>query len=84
MRKLLTTAMMALAAIVATFAQTANNDAAAIKWVFNSASLTEAPVFTPTTASEFFQKTEVTTGSGLKAPIAQTSTVEASPRPCSP
>ena len=75
MRKFLTTAMMALAAIVATFAQTANNDAAAIKWVFNSASLTEAPVFTPTTASEFFQKTEVTTGSGLKAPIAQTSTV---------
>ena len=75
MRKLLTTAMMALAAIVATFAQTANNDAAAIKWVFNSASLTEAPVFEPSATSDFFQKTEVTAGSGLKAPIAQTSTV---------
>ena len=76
MQKFFTTAMMALAAIVATFAQTANNDAIAIKWVFNSASLTEAPDFEPLASSAFFQNIEVTTGSGLKAPISATSEIE--------
>jgi len=75
-RRTLTTAMMALVAIIALYAQTANNDAASIKWALTSGTITEAPVFTPANASEFFEKVEITKDSGLKDPIAQTSTVD--------
>lgn len=68
--------MMALVAIIALHAQTANNDAASIKWALTSGTITEAPVFTPANASEFFEKVEITKGTGLKDPIAQTSTVD--------
>ena len=57
-------------------AQTANNDATAIKWVFNSASLSEAPNFEPLASSAFFQNIEVTAGYGLNAPISATSEKE--------
>ena len=76
MRRVFFTAMMAFVAIIALQAQTANNDAVNVSWAMTSGSITEAANFTPASASEFFEKVEITKGSGLKDPIAQTSTVE--------
>ena len=58
-------------------AQTANNDASSIKWAMTSGTITEAPAYEPATTSQFFEKAEIVKGSGIKDPIAQTSTVDA-------
>lgn len=76
MRKLFTTAMMALAAIVATFAQTANNDPVTISWAMTSGTITEAPTYVPATMSQFIEKAEITYGSELTVTGAVTSDID--------
>ena len=76
MRRLFFTAMMAVMAIIVLQAQTANNDPAAISWALTNGTITEAPDYNPATASQFFEKVEITKGSGLNNPVAKTSDVE--------
>ena len=74
--KRLIIALVLLAGMTVAAAQTANNDAASISWALNSGSITEPPVYTPTTAYQFFEWVEITKGNGLKEPIAATSEIE--------
>ena len=64
MRKIFTTAMMALAAIVATFAQTANNDAVSVSWALTTGNL-ESGVCSPETQSLFVTPGAMAVGSGI-------------------
>ena len=57
-------------------AQTANNDAASIKWAMTSGTITEAPAYEPTTSSQFFEKAEITMGSELSVSGVTTSVVD--------
>ena len=75
MYKKISSAMVAFLATVASFAQTANNDAATVSWAMTSGTTTEAPSYDPTSTSQFIEKAEITYGSGLKAPISQTSQI---------
>ena len=73
MQKFFTTALMAVAAVIALHAQTANNDAASIGWALNNGTITDAPVYTPAESNQFFEKAEITIGSGLSVDGAGTS-----------
>ena len=64
MRKFFTTAMMALAAIVATFAQTANNDLVKVSWALTTGNL-ETGVCSPENQSQFITPGAMTVGSGI-------------------
>jgi hypothetical protein len=64
MRKLFTTAMMALAAIVATFAQTANNDPVKVSWALTTGNM-ETGVCSPENQSQFITPGAMTVGSGI-------------------
>lgn len=75
MYKKISSAMVAFLATIASFAQTANNDAATVSWAMTSGTTTEAPSYDPTSTSQFIEKAEITYGSGLKAPISQTSQI---------
>lgn len=75
MNKTISSAMVAFLATVASFAQTANNDPATVQWAMTSGTMTEAPSYVPSTTSQFIEKAEITKGSGLNNPIAQTSEV---------
>ena len=57
-------------------AQTANNDAASISWSLASGSATEQAALSPETASQFFEKAEITVGSGLAADGAGESEID--------
>lgn len=76
MRRVFFTAMMAVVAIIALHAQTANNDATSVSWAMTSGTIMEAPAYTPAAASQFFEKVEITKGSGLNTPMAATSEKE--------
>ena len=76
MRRLFFTTMMAVVAIIALQAQTANNDAVKVSWALTNGTITEAPVYSPATANQFFEKVEITKGSGLNNPVAATSEKE--------
>ena len=76
MRRLFFTVMMAVVAIIALQAQTANNDAVKVSWALTNGTITEAPVYSPATANQFFEKVEITKGSGLNTPVAATSEKE--------
>lgn len=75
MNKTISSAMVAFLAAIASFAQTANNDPATVQWAMTSGTMTEAPSYVPSTTSQFIEKAEITKGSGLNNPIAQTSEV---------
>ena len=74
-RKNLLSLAAALLAASTAFSQTANNDAATVSWAMTSGTTTEAPSYDPTSTSQFIEKAEITYGSGLKAPISQTSQI---------
>lgn len=74
--KTLILAVALFAGAMSTTAQTANNDAATATWAMTSGTTTEQPVFAPESAAQFIQKAEITKGSGIGTPIAQTSTVD--------
>ena len=74
--KRLLTMLSALVLTLTAFAQTANNDLATIKWAMTSGTITEAPSYTPADVSQFIEKAEIIKGSGLKDPVAMTSTVD--------
>lgn len=74
-RKNLLSLAAALLAASTAFSQTANNDAATVSWAMTSGTTTEAPSYDPTSTSQFIDKAEITYGSGLKAPISQTSQI---------
>ena len=74
-RKNLLSLAVALLAASTAFSQTANNDAATVSWAMTSGTTTEAPSYDPTSTSQFIEKAEITYGSGLKAPISQTSQI---------
>ena len=76
MRRVFFTAMMASWAIIASNAQTANNESASISWALNSGTITEASVYSPVSTSQFIEKTEITKGSGIGTPVSKTSDVE--------
>ena len=76
MRRIFITAMMAVTAVIALHAQTANNDAVSISWALDKGTITDAPDFTPIESTQFFQMVEITKGSGLNNPVAKTSEVE--------
>ena len=76
MYKKISSAMVAFLATVASFAQTANNDPATIKWAMTSGTITEAPAYEPATTSQFFEKAEITVGSELSVTGATTSSVD--------
>jgi len=73
MRRIFLTAMMAVTAIIAIHAQTANNDAVKVSWALDNGTITEAPVYAPAETSQFFEKAEITVGSGLSVDGAGTS-----------
>ena len=73
MYKKISSATVAFLATVASFAQTANNDPATIKWAMTSGTITEVASYAYATTSQFIEKAEITKGSGLKDPIVQTS-----------
>ena len=75
MRRMFFSAMMALGAIIALHAQTANNDAASIVWTLNSGTTTELPAYIPETVGQFFEGAAISKGSGIGTPILQTSEV---------
>ena len=68
--------LSAFAITLTASAQTADNDPGTIKWAMTSGTITEAPAYEPATTSQFYEKVEIVKGSGLKDPIAQTSTVD--------
>ena len=65
--------MMAAMAIIALHGQTANNDAAIVKWAMNEGTMTEQPVYSPESSKEFFENVEIAKGSGIGTPVSQTS-----------
>ena len=67
---------MAAWAIIASNAQTADNEQASISWALPDGTITEAPVYTPTNANQFIAKAEIVKGTGLNNPVAKTSDVE--------
>lgn len=75
MRKIFLTTLMAVAAVIAIHAQTANNDAAGISWALTTGTMTETPVYAPAGSNQFFEKVEITKGAGLNDPVAKTSDV---------
>ena len=75
MRKIFLTTLMAVAAVIAVHAQTANNDAAGISWTLTTGTMTETPVYAPAGSNQFFEKVEITKGAGLNNPVAKTSDV---------
>ncbi len=70
MRKIFLTTLMAVAAVIAIHAQTANNDAAGISWALTTGTMTETPVYAPAGSNQFFEKVEITKGAGLNDPVA--------------
>ena len=66
----------ALLATSATFAQTANGDAAVISWAMTSGTVTAAPSYSPAAMSQFIEKAEITVGSELSVTGAVTSAVD--------
>lgn len=73
MRKIFLTTLMAVAAVIAIHAQTANNDAVKVSWALDNGTITDAPVYTPAESNQFFEKAEITVGSGLSVDGAGTS-----------
>ena len=75
MRRTFFTAIMTFVVIIALHGQTANNDVTNITWSMTAGTTTEQPSYAPTTASQFIDKTEISKGSGIGTPIAQTSEI---------
>ena len=76
MNRVLTIIIMAWAAIAAVNGSSADNIPVTISWTLDNGTITDMPALNPETTSQLIEKAEIVKGSGLKDPIAQTSTVE--------
>ena len=69
-------AVIASVAVMAAYAQTADNTSVTVGWVLNSGTISEAPAYTPESASQFIDKTEILPAGGIGTPVAKTSDVD--------